>query len=310
MQKAYINTLYDIVENDKNCFYLVADNGTDYDNFFMRDYPEQCFNVGISEQNMVGVAAGMVNQGKTVFITSNGPFLAYRANEFIRNSICLQKRAVKIAAFGCGLSISRLGATHHATEDIAVLRSFPGLLILSPASPLDVVRMTKFAYNYSGPVYLRIGMSGEKEIHNQTKDFELGECPEIVKGDEIAIFATGSIVNEAILAAKELEKIGVNIGVVSVTTLSATENYEKLKKVLLKYKLIFSLEEHSIYGGLGSIIAEVIAKEKLYSGLYTIGLENCFANGYGTVNDIRKNNNLDCDNIVKIIKRRILDESL
>ncbi len=301
MQRAFINALNDIIEEDKDTIYLVADNGTDYDTFFMRDYPEQCFNVGISEQNMIGVAAGMAYANKTVFVSSNGPFLAYRAHEFIRNCVCLQNRNVKIAAFGSGLSISRLGPTHHATEDIAALRAIPNLLILSPCSPMDTTRIVKFAKEHKGPVYLRLGMSGEKELLVNNSEFVLGECPEIVSGRDVAIFATGSIVSEATTVAKELKNNAIDVAVHSVPTLSPIEDYSGLKTCLTKYKIVVSVEEHSVYGGLGGIISEVIAKNNLGVKLYQIGLNNVFAKGYGTLEDIRVTNGIDRQSLKELI---------
>ena len=207
MQKAYIDAVYELAQNDKNVVMLTADNGTDFDKWFQREFPEQYFDMGISEGNMVGVAAGMTTCGKIPFVQTAGAFLTYRAFEFIRNDVCLQKSNVKLVGSGSGLSISTLGPTHHTTEDISILRSLPGMTILSPCSPKEVYECIYAAYKIQGPVYIRLGMNGEEEIYPSEYTFQLGKCVEICKGKDAVIFVTGSIIAEAIKAAAMLKTV-------------------------------------------------------------------------------------------------------
>ena len=155
MQSAYIGKLMELAEQDARVLHILADSGTGYDEMFRRNFPEQIYNFGISEENMVAAAAGMATVGKIPFVFTAGAFLAYRSLEFIRDDICFQNLNVKIIGMGSGLSWSSLGPTHHTTEDIAVLRSLPNLMILSPATPRQVSECLETAYGHTGPVYMR-----------------------------------------------------------------------------------------------------------------------------------------------------------
>ena len=159
MQKSYITKLMEIAQKDKNVLHLLADSGTGYDELFVHNFPDQIYNFGIAEENMVGAAAGMATVGKIPFVYTAGAFLAYRSLEFIRDDICLQNLNVKITGMGSGLSWCTLGPTHHTTEDIGILRSLPGLTILSPSTPIQVAECVEEAYNIEGPVYIKIGMN-------------------------------------------------------------------------------------------------------------------------------------------------------
>lgn len=169
MRTAYLNTLYDLASKDKRVYALISDNGAIVYDKYRKDLAKQYLNLGISEANMLGMAAGMASCGKTPFAYTIGAFLAYRALEFIRNDICLQNMNVKIVGTGAGMKYSALGPTHHATEDLGCLRSLPNLTILSPASPMEVEKATRAAYEHIGPVYLRLGTNGEQEIYEQDR---------------------------------------------------------------------------------------------------------------------------------------------
>ena len=164
MQKAFLQTLYDLAEEDRNVLMLSADNGIEFDKLFKRDFQQQYIEFGIAECNMVGAAAGLASYGKIPFVHTASNFLAYRAYEFIRNDVCVQNANVKIVGFGSGLANSTLGPSHHSTEDIGVLYSLPNLTILSVSSPLETEQAIKEAYLIKGPVYIRIGLVGEPEI--------------------------------------------------------------------------------------------------------------------------------------------------
>ena len=173
MRAAYLETLFELASRDKNVFALISDNGAIVYDKYRKYLNNQYFNLGISEQNMLGIAAGMANCGKIPFAYTIGAFLAYRALEFIRNDICLQNMNVKIVGTGAGMVYSALGPTHHSTEDLGCIRSFPNLTILSPASPMEVKKATRAAYEYVGPVYLRLGTNREQEIYKEDYQFEI-----------------------------------------------------------------------------------------------------------------------------------------
>ena len=188
MQRAYINSLYQLIQEDKDVISVLSDSGTDYDEMLKREFPEQCINLGIAEENLIGVAAGLAVGGKIPFVYTSGAFLAYRAYEFIRDDVCLQNNNVKIVGMGSGLAWSTLGPSHHTLEDISALRAIPNLLILSPASPKELAEMVKFAYQYIGPVYIRMGMSKEREIYTESYQFGIRTNIEIREGSHIAVF--------------------------------------------------------------------------------------------------------------------------
>ncbi len=302
MQRAYMETVCELAQSDKNVIVMTADSGTDFDKWLQREVPEQYFDMGLSECNMVNFAAGMSTCGKIPFIQANGAFLAYRAFEFIRIGLCLQKSNVKVVGVASGLSFSNLGPTHHTTEDIGVLRTLPGITILCPCSPIEVSACIKYAYETEGPVYLRLEMNGEKEIYTSNYEFQFGKCIEVYAGNDAVIFVMGSIISEAIEAAKMLKKIGIGLKVVNVHTLKPISNQEFLKHVE-NISVVCTLEEHNIYGGLGSILAECLCEEQYQGKWYRFGLMDTFASGYGSVNELREKNGLNKE----VIKNKIIN---
>lgn len=307
MNSAYIGKLMELAEKDSNVIHLLADSGTGYDEMFRKNFPEQIYNFGIGEENMVAAAAGMASAGKIPFVFTAGAFLAYRSMEFIRDDVCFQNLNVKIVGMGSGLAWSSLGPTHHTTEDISVLRAIPNLMILSPATPKQVVACVQTAYEHKGPVYIKIGMNHEAEyfsddyVHDVTKNDVMRE------GDDGVIFVTGSILDEAMKACSLLEQDGIKPTLINITTLKPFNRAEVLKNVR-KYKKIAVIEEHSIYGGLAGIIAEAMAYEGTGGKIIPIGLNDAFAEGYGTHQMVRKANKLDAESIYEKLKGAFKDE--
>lgn len=307
MQKSYINALYELMKKDSNVCSLLSDSGTEYDEIMFREFPNQCFNFGIAEENKVSAASGMAAMGKIPFVYTTGAFLAYRSYEFIRDDVCLQKRNVKIIGMGSGLSWSTLGSSHHTTEDIAVLRVIPNLTILSPASPLEVKKCVEESYKIEGPVYIRTGMSGEKEIYNDDYDLVIGKNIILSEGVDALIFTTGSITAEVLEATNLLAKDGISVKVINIVTLKPFDE-ESVRSNIKKYQKIFTVEEHSISGGLGSIIAELVTSESSDCTIHRIGVNNCFAKGYGTHKQLLEINGLDSLSIYKYVSEKIRGE--
>lgn len=301
MQKAYINSLYELMRKDKNVISVLSDSGTDYDELLKSEFPDQCVNLGIAEENVIGVAAGLAAGGKIPFVYTSGAFLAYRAYEFIRDDVCLQDNNVKIIGMGSGLAWSTLGPSHHTTEDISALRAIPNLVVLSPASPGELTALVKFAYKYRGPVYIRMGMSGEKEIYPEGCRFELQKNVLLRKGEQLAFMVTGSIVNEVMEAADILENEGVSVTILNVPSIKPFD-VESIVRIAASCEKLITVEEHNIYGGIGSIAAEIIAEQGLSLRLYRIGLKDCFGKGYGTLKEVRAENGLDAKHIVEAVK--------
>lgn len=301
MQRAYLSKLMEIAEKNSNVLHLVADSGTGYDEMFQRNFPLQMFNFGIAEEHMVAAAAGMATAGKIPFVYTAGAFLAYRSLEFIRDDICFQNLNVKVTGMGSGLAWCSLGPSHHTTEDIAVLRAIPNLKILSAATPLQAAACVEEAYRHQGPVYIRIGMNNEKEYYNDDYHLTMPGQDVMLEGEDITIFTTGSILEEVMDAADMLRGLGISAAVVNVAIVKPFGEEEFLKR-FEKSKLLVTVEEHNVQGGLGGILSEVMSKYGVGKRLMRIGLNDVFAEGYSNnQKTLRKQNHLDAESIVKNI---------
>jgi len=296
MQGAYIGKLMELAQSDSNILHLLADSGTGYDELFKRNFPKQIFNFGIAEENMVAAAAGLATVGKMPFVFTAGAFLAYRTLEFIRDDICFQNLNVKIVGMGSGLSWSSLGPTHHTTEDIAVLRGIPNLMILSPATPLQAKACVELAYQHMGPVYIRLGMNNEKEFYDENYEIDPSKC-EICVGNDFAICTTGSILDEVMKAVVLLNNDGIYPSVYNVCVVKPFKGID-----FRNSSQIFCVEEHNRIGGLNSIISEYVASKGKSIQVVPIGLNDCFAHGYGNYAQVRKANHLDGKSIYERIK--------
>lgn len=303
MQSSCIGALMEVAEQDKNVVYLTADSGEGgLDLMFRRNFPERAFNFGIAEQNMVAAAAGLAAAGKIPFVYTAAPFLAYRSFEFIRNDICLQNLNVKMIGTGSGMSVSSLGPTHHTTEDIGVLSTLPGLTILSPATPIQAYACMQEAYKISGPVYIRLGMNREKEYFMNGYQLN-GMKPEIIKeGSDILFITTGNILEEVVDAAELLEKYGISSKVVNIPVIKPFDT-DGICRLAENMKSVFTVEEHNIHGGLGTITADAFQASLVKVNLLKIGLKDSFSVGYGKLKQVRKENSLDAE----AIHRKVLE---
>lgn len=301
MRTAYLNTLYELAKADKNVLALISDNGAIVYAQYRKDLNEQYLNLGISEANMIGVAAGMASCGKIPFAYTIGAFLAYRALEFIRNDVCLQNQNVKIIGTGAGMVYSALGSTHHTTEDMGILRSLPNLTIFTPASPLEVQYVTRAAYKLNGPVYIRLGTNKEKEVYENEYEFCIGKGVTVRDGKDITLVVTGSILVDVLEAYKELIQEGISVRVINMHTIKPFDK-EIIQKAIGETKGILTVEDHNIIGGLGSATAEVIAESNMAIPFKRIGLKDQFSKGYGTYQEVKENNGIGINDIIKSVK--------
>lgn len=300
MQKAYLMTLYELAEKDKDILLLLADSGTSFDELFKKYLPDQILDFGIAEENMVAAAAGMASCGKIPFVYTASAFLSYRSYEFIRDDVCFQNQNVKFVGMGEGLAWSTLGPTHHTTEELALLRNLPNLVVLTPSTPLETIECIKFAYKHNGPVYIRIGMGGEKEFYSEMQLNDILKNKNLKVGTDISIFTTGSILEEVDKASEILENKGISVNIVDICSIIPLDKQNIIENLKTK-KAVISVEEHSITGGIGSAICEIIAEEQILTPILRLGLNNEFAKGYGTHADVRRQNKLDAENIAEQI---------
>ncbi|MBE5852395.1 MAG: transketolase [Lachnospiraceae bacterium] len=307
MNSAYVGKLMELAEKDHDVVHLLADSGTGYDEMFRKNFPDQIYNFGIAEENMVAAAAGMATVGKKPFVFTAGAFLAYRSLEFIRDDVCFQNLNVKIVGMGSGLSWSSLGPTHHTTEDLAMLRVIPNLMILSPATPKQVAECVQVAYEHEGPVYIRIGMNHEREFFDDRYALDIAKNDVIRDGQDVLVYSTGSILDEVDKACELLVQDGIIPKLVNVTCIKPF-NKDELLNDIESFGSIISVEEHNINGGLGSILCETAVYNGRNVKVIPVGVEDKFAEGYGTQLIVRKNNKLDAESIYRRIKEAIHDE--
>lgn len=300
MRTAYLDTLYELASRDKRVYALISDNGAIVYDKYRRDIASQYLNLGISEANMLGMAAGMASCGKIPFAYTIGAFLAYRAFEFIRNDICLQKQNVKIVGTGAGEVYSALGPTHHSTEDLGGLRTLPHLTILCPASPLEVKKAAQAAYEQEGPVYLRLGTNKEPEIYNNDYLFKIGKGVTLKDGKDITLIGTGSILKDILDAVNNLQQEGITARVINIHTLKPIDK-ELIMKAIEETRKIITIEDHSVIGGLGSAVAEIIAESGKGVAFKRIGLHD-FSKGYGSYTQVKELNGIGIGQIIDSVK--------
>lgn len=304
MRTAYLDTLYNLASNDKKVYALISDNGAIVFDKYRKELASQYLNLGISEANMLGMAAGMASCGKIPFAYTIGAFLAYRAFEFIRNDICLQKQNVKIVGTGAGEVYSALGPTHHSTEDLGGLRALPNLTILCPASPLEVKKATVAAYEYEGPVYLRLGTNREQEIYEGEYAYSIGKGITLREGNDITLIGMGSILKDILEAAAKLYKEGICARVINIHTLKPIDKDIILQAVEETGRIV-TIEDHNLIGGLGSAVAEVVAEAGQGIAFRRMGLQG-FSNGYGTYEQVKEMNGIGVENICNVVREMIL----
>ena len=243
---------------------------------FKNTFPDRFINIGIAEQNMIGVAAGLAKEGHNVFATSFAPFITLRSGEQIRMNLGYMELNVKAVAIGSGISMAFLGNSHYGLEDTAVMRSIPNLTIVCPADCAEIVKLVHAAAEFTGPMYIRLtGAVGNPPVYTEEYDFQIGKSITLREGTDITIFAIGSMVYESLEAAKILDSLDISTKVVNMHTLKPCD-YNAIDLAISSSKAIITVEEHSIIGGLGSVVAEYKAQFAMSPAQLIIGLPDKF----------------------------------
>lgn len=265
-------------------------------------YPDRFFDCGIAEGNMMSVAAGMAASGKTVFASSFAMFAAGRAFEQVRNSIGYPHLNVKIGATHAGLSVGEDGATHQCNEDIALMRSIPGMVIINPADAVETRAAVKAAIEHNGPVYLRFGRMPVDTIFDENYKFEIGKGVVLKDGSDVTIVATGLMVDQALQAQEMLAEMGISAAVINMPTIKPID-----KDILVEYSkktgAIVTTEEHSVIGGLGSAVCEAVADEAPCA-VVRHGVQDAFGKS-GPALKVLDAYGLNAQNIVKLAQKAI-----
>lgn len=302
MRDTFVRTLLEIAKKDKNVYLITGDLGFGVLKPFWTELPDQIINAGIAEQNMTSIAAGLAMQGKTVYTYSIGNFPTLRCIEQIRNDCAYHNANVKIVCVGGGFVYGSLGMSHHATEDIAMMRSLPDVTVLAPGDLVEAECATKAIYEQQGTCYLRLGRGGEKRIHEKLDGFTVGKAIEIQKGENVAVFSTGAIFDEVNEACEELKAQGLTPTVYTFPTVKPID-----KDVILAcaktHKAIVTVEEHNLSGGFGSAVAEVMAEaDGAKAKLVRVALDDRYSCIVGSQKYLRKQYSIDAKTIVERVK--------
>ena len=275
-RESYGNALVELGKAHDDLIVLDADlAGATKTGTFKKVFPERHIDCGIAEANMAGIAAGLATCGKVPFMSSFAMFAAGRAFEQVRNSIGYPHLNVKIGATHAGISVGEDGATHQCNEDIALMRTIPGMVVINPCDDIEAKAAVKAAYEYEGPVYLRFGRLAIPVINNEADyKFEIGKGIVMKEGSDVTIVATGLCVCEALEAAKSLEKDGINAEVINIHTIKPIDK-ELIIASAKKTGKVVTVEEHSVIGGLGSAVCDVLS-ENLPTPVYKIGVNDTY----------------------------------
>ncbi|MDU4935044.1 MAG: transketolase family protein [Peptostreptococcaceae bacterium] len=258
---AYGKTLLKLGETNDNVVVLDADlSKSTKTNDFSKAFPNRFFNMGIAEQNLIGAACGFATAGKIPFASTFAMFATGRAFEVIRNSVCYPKLNVKICATHAGITVGEDGASHESIEDISIMRSIPNMTVVVPADGIETEKVILEAAKYNGPMYVRLGRSAVPTLFGEDYKFEIGKGTVLRDGNDATIIACGMMVNEAIIAHEELKAEGINVRVINMSTIKPIDG-ELIVKAAKETKAIVTAEEHSIIGGLGSAVSEVVSEE-------------------------------------------------
>lgn len=305
MRDTFVRTLVELAKEDKNIELLTGDLGFGVLKPFWETVPDQFTDAGIAEQNMTTVAAGMALEGKTVFTYSIGNFPTLRCLEQIRNDCTYHKANVKIVCVGGGLVYGSLGMSHHATEDLAVMRALPDMVVMAPGDPAEAEAATRAIAAYPGTCYLRLGRGGERRIHESITDYQIGRALQIRDSRQegrknITVFSSGAILDEVCDACSFLEQKDVGILQYSFPTVKPIDR-EAIIKCAKDTDAVFTVEEHNITGGFGSAVAEVMAEVACGTPLYRIGLNDEYCTKVGSQQYLRNEYGLSAEKIAEYI---------
>lgn len=302
-REAYGKALVELGKKYDNLVVMDADlSGSTKTAVFAKEYPERFFNMGIAEQNMYGAAAGLAVSGKIVCASTFAMFAAGRAFEIIRNSIGYTHANVKICATHAGITVGEDGATHQTFEDIALMRTIPGMTVINPSDGISTAKLLEKAMEIDGPCYVRLGRSAVPVFYDESADFEIGRGKTVRDGSDVTVIATGIMVNEAVMAAEELKKQNIDVRVIDIHTIKPIDR-DIIIKAAKETGAIVTAEEHSVIGGLGSAVAEVTAAEAPVKMRF-VGQHDVFGES-GKPEELKQKYGMTAADIVKAVRELI-----
>jgi len=301
VRTAFVQALVELARKDERIWMVVGDLGFHALDPFVEEFPDRFINAGVAEQNMTGLAAGMAMSGKIVFTYSIGNFPTLRCLEQIRNDVCYHSANVNVVSVGGGLAYGALGATHHCIEDLAIMRVMPHMTVVAPGDPVEVEMATRAIAETPGPCYLRLAKTGEPRIHPAGVDFELGKAIMVREGSDLTLISTGEMLYNTVKSAERLAEEGIQARVLSMHTLKPLDVAAVLRAAQ-ETSIIVTVEEHSVIGGLGGAVAEVLAElSDSPFALKRIAMRESFCSEVGSQAYLREANGLSIGGIVDSI---------
>lgn len=300
IRDAFFDSLYDLAREDKNVILLTADCGAPSLDKFREDLREQYFSVGIAEQNMISIAAGLAMEGKIVYAYAIAPFASLRCYEQIKVDLCCMNLSVTMLGVGAGWAYDIMGPTHHSTEDVSIMRALPGMVIFNPSDSIMAGAMVQLSYKLPGPKYIRFDRGGLPFLYAGKKnDFSKGAI-KLKEGKGLCIIATGAMVHRALEVTRDLSKHSIDAGVIDLFRLKPI-NEKTILKLISGYENILTLEEHLIIGGLGSAICEILSDNEVRPRLRRLGIRDKYYFEYGGRKRLHQLCGLDTHSIVSNI---------
>lgn len=302
-REAYGNALAAVGAKNKNIVVLDADlSKSTKTNVFKEQFPDRFFNVGIAEQNLISVGAGLAAAGKIPFVSSFAMFATGRAFEQIRNAVCYPKLNVKVCATHAGITVGEDGATHQSLEDIACMQVLPNMTVVVPADEAETASVIEWAANYQGPVYVRLGRAGVDDTTPAGYQFVPGKSQTLVEGADLTIIACGALVGPAVEGAKELAQAGISTRVINMASIKPIDK-DAIVKAAQETGAILTAEEHNVLGGLGSAVAEVVVQEAPVPMAF-VGVQDSFGES-GTPKELMAKYGLTAKDIVAAAKKLV-----
>ena len=304
MRTAFIQELLEIAGQDPSIWLVTGDLGYSVLEPFEERFPDRYVNAGVAEQNMIGVAAGLARSGATVFVYSIANFPTFRCLEQIRNDVCYPGASVIVVSVGSGFSYGSHGSTHHAIEDLAVMRSLPGIVVVSPGDPTEARLATRALADLAGPAYLRLGKAGEPIVDARAGDeFALGQMRLVRAGTDVTVVATGSVLATSVAAATALEREGISTRVYSAHTLKPFDA-ETFMRAMSETAGVVTVEEHRLVGGLRSAVAEALldVPDRPRGGIRSLGVGPDVILGTGDQAHLRAASGLTVDTITDAVR--------
>ena len=302
-REAYGKALLQLGAVNNNIVVLDADlSKSTKTNDFAKLYSDRFINVGIAEQNLMGIAAGLASYGKIAFASTFAVFATGRAFEIIRNSICYPNLNVKVAATHAGISVGEDGGSHQSVEDIALMNALPNMSVIVPADAFETEKVIKYAAEHDGPVYIRLGRLAAIDIFDESYTYEYGKGIQLMAGNDVSIIATGLMSAQAKAAAFDLKADGINARVIHIPTIKPIDR-DIIEKAAKETKFIVTCEEHSVIGGLGSVVASV-AGETHPAKVVKIGIDDMFGES-ATPAELLNKHGMTAENVIKVVKNEL-----